>query len=146
MNTSIDYTTMNTPVLDRSDLRVMLWAGDCVHNGIPDVQRLPGYDVYVCNGFKDLSVNLAVLPRGAHICVIDIYNQEQFMRFVNDFTGKCLEINSDYHGSTPSLSIDTYSILLGRKGIAYNINGIKSGFNPADRFRRFLELFAPIIS
>lgn len=148
MQKIIDYRTTDNapPMIDRSDLRVMLWAGDCAHGGVPDVQRLPNYDIYVCNGYTDLQANLDVLPDGAQICLIDINNKEQFMRFVNDFTGKCREIDSDYFGSTPSLSLDTYSILLQQGGSARNIEGIRSGFNPMPRFRLFLELFAPILT
>lgn len=150
MQKTIDYKTTDNSgariIINRSDLRVMLWAGDCVHGGVPDVQRLPDYDIYVCNGYPDLQANLDVLPDGARICLIDINDNEQFMRFVNDFTGKCMEINSDYFGSTPSLSIDTYSILLAERGYAYNTEGIRSGFNPMPRFRIFLELFAPVLT
>lgn len=135
-----------SPIFSRSNLRVMLWAGDCVHNETPDVQRLPGYDLYVCYGFTGLQENINVLPAGAYICLIDIHNKDQFMTFLNDFTGMCAEINSDYHGSTPNLSFDTYSLLLETGGIAYNTDGIQGGFNPEDEFQRFLRLFGPVLT
>ena len=33
------------------DLRLILWAGDGIHEGITDIERLPHFDVYLCLGF-----------------------------------------------------------------------------------------------
>jgi hypothetical protein len=128
-----------------NDVRVMLWAGDCVHAGIPDVQRLPGYDLYVCFGFNDLYANIQVLPPDKYICLIDIHDKDQFIQFISHFGGRCSIIDSDYHGSTPRISLDFYSLLLTSNGLAYHTGGITSGFSPEYEFKKYLELFAPAL-
>lgn len=151
MNQIINYKVASpsnqpSPIFSRSNLRLMLWAGDCMHSDVPDVWRLPGYDLYVCYGFNGLPSNLKALPSNAYICIIDVHDTQQLVKFLNDFGNKCSEIHSDYYGSTPSLSLDSYSILLAKGGITHTIDGIESGFNPIQEFKKFLELFAPVLT
>lgn len=133
---------------DKTDVSLMLWAGDCVHGGVPDVQRLPGYDVYLCYGFDGLDANLHA-NRGSEkpfcICVIDIHDNNQLNCFIELFSRFFKTINSDYHGNTPRLPIETYRALLKPGGSAYNTEGINAVFFPTIAFSDSLELFAPIL-
>jgi hypothetical protein len=134
---------------DKADASLMLWAGDCVHGGVTDVERLPNYDVYLCYGFDGLDANLNV-NRGSEkpfcICVIDIHDNNQLNCFIDLFQNKFQTINSDYHGNTPRLTMETYRSLLKPGGSAYNTEGINAVFFPTVAFRDTLELFAPILA
>jgi len=132
---------------DKDDASLMLWAGDCVHGGIPDVERLPGFDVYVCYGFDGLEANLNMnTVRPICICIIDIHDEQQLNNFTELFKGKFKTINSDYHGNTPRLQMEAYHSLLKPGGSAYNTEGINAVFFPTVAFRDTLELFAPVLS
>jgi hypothetical protein len=133
---------------DKADASLMLWAGDCVHGGVTDVERLPDYDVYLCYGFDGLEANLNV-NRGPErpicICVIDIHDEQQLNRFTELFNGIFQTINSDYRGNTPRLPMQAYRDLLKPGGSAYNTEGINAVFFPTVAFRDTLELFAPVL-
>jgi hypothetical protein len=134
--------------LANKDASLMLWAGDCIHFGVTDVDRLPGYDVYLCYGFDGLDVNVnAIVNNGQEklICVIDIHNEQQLNKFVHLFKNKFQTINSDYLGNTPNLTMETYRDLLKRGGTAYNTEGINAVFFPTIAFRDTLELLAPVL-
>lgn len=130
------------------DASLMLWAGDCVHNGITDVDRLPGYDVYLCYGFDGLDANVNTIVNNSQeklICVIDIHDEQQLNSFVKLFKNKFQTINSDYLGNTPNLTMPVYRDLLKPGGTAYNTEGINAVFFPTVAFRDTLELFAPVL-
>ena len=133
---------------DKADASLMLWAGDCVHAGLTDVERLPDYDVYLCNGFKGLPENLNV-NRGPDkpicICVLDIHDEQQLANFIELFKGTFKTINSDYYGNTPRLPMQAYCDLLQVGGSAFNTEGINAVFFPSIAFRDTLELFAPVL-
>ena len=43
-------------------LKLMLWAGDGLHDGICDIERLSNYDVFLCAGYSgNLDVNITYL-------------------------------------------------------------------------------------
>ena len=137
---------------NRPSLKLMLWAGDCVHHGIPDVNRLPGYDIYLCSGYQGLTTNIVALfdwTQPVYICLIDIHDINQLNAFTSLFRNRFSVIDSDYHGNTPSLPLTNYSELLmpraGETGKAYNTEGINSVFFPFEALEQTLELFAPIL-
>jgi hypothetical protein len=100
----------------------MLWAGDCVHNRIPDVERLPGYDIYLCYGFiPGLEDNIEALKRrqkSGVICIIDVDDAAYYSLFERTFKGRFSLIDSDYNGNTPNLSPFNYAALLASGGKA----------------------------
>jgi len=131
-------------------LRLILWAGDCIHNGVTDIERLPQFDVYLCYGYKDgLEANKDFLSKRAEpgiIYTMDIFNTEEMTKFVELFRGRFYTIESDYHGNTPTLPLEIYQELLNNNGKAFNIKGINSCVLPVEDFQNMLELFAPILS
>jgi hypothetical protein len=125
----------------------MLWAGDCVHDGVPDVTRLNNYKVYLCRGFpQGLDANIRALEDGKILCIIDIYNEEQMSAFRHMFQGRFRHINSDYHGNTPTLPLRDYMDLLEVNGSARNVIGINGMILPYEDFYRVLETFAPVLT
>ena len=140
------------PEIQTSGLRLMLWAGDIVHDGRSDIQRLPGYDVYLCYGFTDgLEENinyLNSLPNGGHVylCLIDVHREEQMDLFVDLFKGKFSIIDSDYNGNTPAIPLQAYSDLLVSGGTAYHLEGLNSLRMPTEEYLDLLELFAPVLN
>ena len=136
--------------LSKPKLSLMLWAGDCVHSGISDVERLAGYDIYLCYGFiPGLEENIEALKRRRQpgvICIIDVDEPAYYSLFERTFKGRFTLIDSDYNGNTPNLSPSSYAELLAPGGQAYNTEGINGVFFPTESLRHALELFAPIIS
>ena len=135
----------------RTDLRMVLWAGDCVHNQITDIERLPNFDVYVCMGFiETLQANLDYMynnrSKPGVICILDVSNKEQMSRFVELFRGRFSVIDSDYNGNTPTLPREYYDALLSSEGKAFNMKGINGCVLPSEDFQNTLELFAPMLS
>ena len=140
------------PEIKDTGLKLMLWAGDIVHDNKSDIQRLPGYDVYVCYGYSPgLDINIEYmnsLPNShrIYLCVLDVYNKRQMDIFTNLFLGKFSVIDSDYIGNTPSLSKFIYSKLLEKGGVAYHTEGINSIRMPLEDHMNLLELFAPLLT
>jgi hypothetical protein len=151
----MDYRVLNytldvsTECPAKGPLKMILWAGDMVHNGVTDVERLSGYDVYLCFGFtQSLQSNIDyiyTLDKPAYICIIDVKSEEQMTRFIKQFRGRFSVIDSDYHGNTPQLDPMYYSALLQTGGIAYNVEGINSLHAPRWDYINALETFAPIL-
>jgi hypothetical protein len=131
-------------------LKMVLWAGDCVHNGITDIERLPNFDIYLCYGYPyTLQDNLDYInKRGKNglICVLDIENKNQMNFFTELFKGRFSIIDSDYNGNTPTLEIQFYHRLLAPGGKAYNIRGINGCYTHLTDAQNLVEIFAPIIS
>lgn len=148
--------TLDTPseivseLAGRTDLRMVLWAGDCVHDGVTDIQRLPDFDVYLCFGFSQtLGANVDYIynrSKPGIICIIDASAKEQMYRFIQLFRGRFLVIDSDYNGNTPTLPREYYNALLSNEGKAFNIKGINGCIMPTEDFQNSLELFAPVLS
>jgi len=135
----------HTPV--KGGLRLMLWAGDGIHDGITDAERLPNYDVYLCGGYGENNVNqnMFAMKDEQTLCLLDIYNQDHLELFHRIYDGRFSLIDSDYIGNTPKLPLEDYSRLLSGGGIARNIEGI-SGLNiPYHSFHAMLEFFAPVL-
>jgi hypothetical protein len=137
----LDYT---------SNLRLMLWAGDGLHDGVCDIERLSNYDVFLCAGYAgNLDVNLQYLKEhykdSKVICILDVKSPGQLASFCSLFRSRFAVIDSDYFGNTPHLDLDTYSMLLSTGGTAYNIRGINGLSYPDEEFLNVLELFAPVI-
>ena len=153
MNRVIDF---NFPInLDalyglKDKLTMILWAGDCVHNGITDIERLPYFDVYICIGYPyTLQDNINYIndrKKPGIICIIDVKNPSQMSEFVKLFKGRFTLIESDYHGNTPKMSPEYYTALLEPNGRAYNIEGINGLIIYMRDFQDVLEVFAPILS
>jgi len=144
--TDTNWSNIPEWINKKDDLSLMLWAGDCVHDGLTDVERLPDYDIYLCYGFDGLDANLNVKrARSICICVIDIHDEQQLSQFTNLFKGAFKTINSDYNGNTPRLPIKVYADLLKPGGSAYNTEGINFVFFPSVALRDTLELFAPVL-
>ena len=131
---------------NRSNLRLMLWAGDGLHEGVSDVKRLDLYDVYLCGGYTNLEWNIADLSGSQAICIIDANDRTQMEEFLWGFGGAFCQIDADYFGNTPTLKMDYYTRLLARDGIAHNIEGINSLRMPEEEMLNFLEIFAPVLS
>ena len=131
----------------RTNLRLMLWAGDSVHHGVSDVARLPGYDMYICLGLSNEGVdhNMRHLSLEQTICLIDVRNHNQMEKFHNYFDGAFSFINSDYHGNTPKLPFEDYLRLLAPGGMARNTEGINGLIMREDEMLNRLEILAPIL-
>jgi len=118
MNFTLEPIVQIVPELEgRHDLRMVLWAGDCVHDTITDVERLPNFDVYLCFGFSQtLPENVDYIyskrSRPGIICIIDVWAKEQMDRLIEVFRGRFSVIDSDYNGNTPTLPREYYDALL----------------------------------
>lgn len=140
--------------IPETGLRLMLWAGDMVDEGITDIQRLPGYDVYLCYGFTPgLYENATYMealdasgPSRHYLCVVNVHNKEQMGRFTDLFRGKFSVIDSDYRGNTPTLALEAYSALLVSGGMAFHTEGLNSLRMPQEEYLNVLELFAPVLT
>lgn len=152
MNFIMNSQVQLVPELEgRSDLRMILWAGDCVHDEITDIERLPDFDVYLCYGFiQTLQQNVDYMynnrSNGGVICIIDALNKELMDNFVNIFRGRFSIIDSDYNGNTPTLAREYYDALLSNTGKAFNVKGINGCVLPTEDFQNCMELFAPMLS
>jgi len=165
----VDFKTIEEPSIflnpERNDLKLILWAGDVSRSlslsgsqdtdkMTTDVERLPDYDVYLCNGYlPGLHENAVYLDkkesqtgRLSYICVIDVNDEQQMGQFIRIFGSKFAVIDSDYYGNTPTLPFKYYSQLLAPGGKAYHTEGINSLRMPKEEFLNALELFAPVIT
>jgi hypothetical protein len=132
-----------------TDLKLILWAGDGCHDGTSDIERLPGYDLYLCEGYpENLDINVDYIKRRGRngcICTLDVFNEAHMATFINFFAGKIALINSDYNGNTPTLPLAHYKSLLKQGGMAYNIIGINGCRFPEEELYDTLEVFAPVL-
>jgi len=147
----INYTLdSKVKCLIEGPLKMILWAGDCVHNGITDIERLPDYDIYLCIGFtewiKENSEFLSKREKPGYICCIDTCSPEQMTEFVKDFMSRFCLIDYDYHGNTPSFKPEYYACLLSSDGKAYNIEGINGLIMYRGDYMNALETFGPILN
>lgn len=147
----LDYTKMNVhpnqlpPI--RTGLRLMLWAGDGEHDDVTDVARLRGYDVFLCMGLNEemLKRNINNLFGSQTLCIINVREKEQMTEFCREFAGAFSHIDSDYHGNTPSLPVNYYSLLLGSGGVARNIVGINGLIMAEEDRLNTVEMFLPVL-
>lgn len=147
----LDYTKMNVhpdqlpPI--RTGLRLMLWAGDGEHNGVTDVARLRGYDVFLCLGIQKeiLQRNIDRMVGSQTLCIINMREKEQMTEFCREFAGAFSHIDSDYYGNTPSLPMNYYNMLLGSGGVARNIVGINGIIMANEDMLNTVELFFPVL-
>lgn len=140
-----DLTTQFKPSNEKN-LRLMLWAGDGKHDGVTDVRRLPGYDIYLCAGWQQsFQDNIDDLTDRQTLCVLDIHCEKQLALFHYMYDGCFAHIDSDYNGNTPSLPLTDYTSLLQPGGTAYNIEGINGLIMPEENLYGMLELFAPAL-
>jgi hypothetical protein len=131
---------------DAKGLRLMLWAGDCKHNDMTDVKRLPNYDVYFCAGWQeDLQENINDLRPDQTICVIDVENETQMALFHYVYDNCFMHIDSDYNGNTPKLPLTDYTSLLMAQGSTRNIEGVSSLIMPYEDMYSVLEIYAPVL-
>lgn len=132
------------------DLRIILWAGDGIHEGITDIERLPGFDVYICLGIAPgIDANVKYIYNRSNpgiICILDVFDKRQMARFVDIFRGRVSVIDTDYKGNTPTLPVEYYYELLSEGGKAYNMKGINGLRAPIEDAQNALELFAPVLS
>ena len=130
-------------------LRMILWAGDGMHDGVTDIERLRNFDIYVCMGYPStLQPNIDYLYNRAEpgvICIVDVSSVEQMQRFIKEFAGRISTIDADYHGNTPRMKPEYYSALLANGGRAYNVEGINSMMIYMADYTNALEVFAPIL-
>lgn len=132
---------------NQKNLRLMLWAGDGKHDGVTDVRRLPGYDVYFCAGWQQsFQDNVDDLTDQQTLCVLDFHCENQMALFHYVYDGCFAHIDSDYFGNTPTLPLTHYTSLLQPGGTAYNIEGINGLIMPEENLYGMLELFAPVLS
>jgi hypothetical protein len=150
MRRLLNYTKHNVhpshlpPIM--TNLRLMLWAGDGIHDGVSDVARLRGYDVFLCMGMPlGLQQNITDLSASQTLCVINIHDNVQMTEFRKEFRGAFAHIDSDYYGNTPQLRISDYATLLGPGGTARHIEGINTLVMPVDNMLSTLEAFAPVL-
>ena len=147
----LDYTKMNVhpsqlpPI--RTGLRLMLWAGDGEHDGVTDVARLRGYDVFLCLGIQKemLQRNIDNLFGSQILCIINVREKVQMTEFCREFAGAFSHIDSDYYGNTPSLPVNYYNMLLGSGGVARNIVGINGIIMAQEDMLNTVELFFPAL-
>ena len=147
----LDYTKMNVhpnqlpPI--RTGLRLMLWAGDGEHDGVSDVARLRGYDVFLCLGIQKemLQRNIDNLFGSQILCIINVREKGQMTEFCREFAGAFSHIDSDYYGNTPSLPVNYYNMLLGSGGVARNIVGINGIIMAQEDMLNTVELFFPAL-
>jgi hypothetical protein len=131
---------------NQKNLRLMLWAGDGKHDGITDVRRLPGYDIYLCAGWQQyFQDNCDELTDRQTLCVLDIHCEKHMALFHYVYDGCFAQIDSDYFGNTPTLPLTDYTSLLQPGGTAYNIEGINGLIMPEENLYGMLELFAPVL-
>lgn len=124
----------------------MLWAGDGMHDGVPDVIRLPEYDIYLCAGWqKGLQENINALTEQQTLCVLDVNSEKQLAMFHEMYDGCFERIDSDYNGNTPSLPLTDYIRLLAPGGTARHSEGINGLTMPYENLYGMLELFAPVL-
>jgi len=153
----LNFTSGELTPTDLSDIRLnlrhgpslMLWAGDCVHNGVPDVIRLTNYEVFVCKGYDfdgSLGENIEALGADQVLCILDVNNEQQMCDFRYVFRERFRKISSDYHGNTPSLPLMEYINLLEHDGIARHVFGIGGLILPYEDFYKVLETFAPVLT
>jgi len=153
----LNFTSGELTPTDLSDIRLnlrhgpslMLWAGDCVHNGVPDVIRLTNYEVFVCKGYDfdgSLGENIEALGADQVLCILDVNNEQQMCDFRYVFRERFRKISSDYHGNTPSLPLSEYVNLLEHDGIARHVFGIGGLIFPYEDYYRVLETFVPALS
>lgn len=151
MDTHVMNYTLNTQVKYpiEGPLKLMLWAGDCVHNSITDIERLPGYDIYLCLGFAEgIRENAEFLSKRenpGYICCINTSSPEQMSEFIKDYMGRFSLIDSDYHGNTPRMLPEYYACLLSSEGKAYNLEGINGLIMYRADYMNALETFGPIL-
>lgn len=146
----LNYTTDNHPKCHiDGPLKMILWAGDMVDNGITDIERLPGYDVYLCFGFtKTIQPNIDYIysrETPGYICIVDARSEEQMSRFIKEFRGRFSYIDSDYRGNTPWMNPEYYYDLLQDGGKAFNVEGINGSYMYRGDYINALETFAPIL-
>ena len=83
------------------NLRMILWAGDCVHNDVTDVERLPDFDVYLCYGsMPTLQANIDYIYNRSNpgiICILDAMNKYHMARFIELFRNRFNLIDSDFN-------------------------------------------------
>jgi hypothetical protein len=125
----------------------MLWAGDGEHDGVSDVARLRGYDVFLCMGLNQemLQRNIDRMVGSQTLCIINMHEKEQMTEFCREFTGAFSHIDSDYYGNTPSFPMNYYSLLLGSGGMARNIVGINTLIMVEEDMLNTVELFFPVL-
>lgn len=124
----------------------MLWAGDGKHDDLTDIERLSGYDVYLCAGSqKYLQENIDALTDDQTLCIVDIENESQLALFHQVYDGCFAKIDSDYYGNTPSLPLPDYRDLLQGGGVARHVEGINNMIMPYENLYGLLEIFAPIL-
>jgi len=131
----------------RTGLRLMLWAGDGEHDGLTDVARLRGYDVFLCMGLNQemLQRNIDRMVGSQTLCIINVREKAQMTEFCREFAGAFSHIDSDYHGNTPSFPMNYYSLLLGSGGMARNIVGINTIIMMEENTLNTVELFFPVL-
>lgn len=132
------------------DLKIILWAGDGIHEGVTDIERLPGFDIYICLGISPgINANVEYIYNRSNpgiICILDVFDKRQMARFVDIFRGRVSMIDADYRGNTPTLPVEYYYELLSEGGKAFNLKGINSLRAPLEDVQNALELFAPVLS
>jgi hypothetical protein len=147
MSKILNYTKKNPDVraISKRPLRLMLWAGDGEHDGVSDVARLQGYDVFLCLGFTHIDKNVSDLSDSQVIVVINVNDRDQMTRFCEDFREAFSHIDSDYYGNTPTLPIGYYNKLLAPGGTARNIVGLNGLIMVDEDMLNTIELFAPVL-
>jgi len=147
MSNILNYTKKNPDVrpISKRPLRLMLWAGDGDRDGISDVARLQGYDLFLCMGIMNIEKNAADLSDSQAIVIIDAKDNNQMKRFCEDFREAFSHIDSDYYGNTPTLPISYYNKLLAPGGTARNIVGLNGIIMVDEDMLNTIELFGPVL-
>jgi len=147
----IDFTKDSIPNIpqwlqNKPNLKLILWAGDGCHNEIVDVERLPNYDIYFCyNTSRKLEQNDDFITNNKILSCICICDYQNMYTFLSIFGNRFSVVDSDYHGNTPTLPLESYSRLLQSGGIGYHIKGLNGCRFLDFELSNVLELFAPIL-
>ena len=142
----LDFKSGNVPAFPkRNGLRLMLWAGDGLHDSVSDVKRLPNYDVYLCLGLGHLRENMDDMSDSQILCVINVHEGEQMNAFYQLFENAFALVDGDYFGNTPRLSTEVYGRLLSSGGRAYHTEGLNGLEMVEDGILSTLEVLAPVL-
>lgn len=143
----LDFKNGNVPAFQRrSGLRLMLWAGDGLHEGVSDIKRLPNYDVYVCLGLGHLRENVDDMSERQILCIINVHEEGQMNAFYQLFENTFALVDGDYFGNTPKLNMRVYERLLCSGGRAYHTEGLNGLEMVDDGILSTLEVLAPVLT
>jgi hypothetical protein len=123
---------------------LMVGAGDLIHDGVLNVEKFVGSDVFLCNAWDvDGSFKANVDYLEAHqynkiICVADYNSYTERRRFIDAFKGRFYMIDG-HGGHVPHFTVAELEELLAEGGEAVNIHEKSETMLPLKDAKYFLE-------